>query len=229
MRNWGEEIITLEETCSTNDYVKSLGIGGAADGAAAAAYAQTAGRGRGGRKWDSPPGGIYFSVLCRENPDKLSALPLVAAVAARRAIHGAVTLKWPNDLLVYGKKIAGILTETDLANNFTVIGIGVNVNNKVFLGGYTATSLANETGRKHDRLGIARSVIKELGRCVDIFAEEGFAPFREEYSRHCVTIGKTVAAGEISGIATRINNGGELIISTDTGPAAVSSGEVFHS
>lgn len=148
----------LAETTSTNDILKELALAGAAEGTTVAADAQTKGRGRMGRTWESPPrSGVYVSVLLRPALRAADSgwLAILAGVATADALSGlglqGIALKWPNDVLVRGRKIAGILVEPRVADErieFAVVGIGVNVRQKAgdWTGGLqeTATSCLME-------------------------------------------------------------------------------------
>jgi BirA family biotin operon repressor/biotin-[acetyl-CoA-carboxylase] ligase len=118
---------------STSDRLKALARGGAPEWTAVAADAQTGGRGRAGRAWMSPPGGLYVSVLLRPRLDKVGLLPLAAGVAVAEAaaeLGVATELKWPNDVLASGRKLAGILAEAasgPAGVEWVVLGLGVNV------------------------------------------------------------------------------------------------------
>lgn len=148
---------------STNDECLRLAASGAVEGTLVVADRQTAGRGRNGRTWVSPPGvGLYASLLLRPpGTDGLTLLPLLAGVAAAEAIRAAAAceafLKWPNDVLVADRKVAGLLVEADLAphGSIVVLGLGVNVNTPAEAlparALYPASSLRLETGRLVDR------------------------------------------------------------------------------
>src|SRR2546430_6528708 len=130
----GRDIQVFEETTSTNDVIEKLARGGVKEGAVVFAESQTQGRGRLGRKWISPPKkGLWFSVLLRPDlrPQEITQLTVASATALRRAIHSHLGLnpeiKWPNDILIRGKKVAGILTELsgELDHvRYVILGIG---------------------------------------------------------------------------------------------------------
>jgi BirA family transcriptional regulator, biotin operon repressor / biotin---[acetyl-CoA-carboxylase] ligase len=157
-------IYHFETTASTSDTAKSLGTRGAAEGALVVAETQTAGRGRLGRHWVSPPGtGIYASLLLRPPlpPNELPQITLSTAVAMVRALTRAVGItpgiKWPNDLILKGKKLGGILTEMETESDqirYLVVGLGLNVNTPDFPPELadTATSLFLEEGRSFSRV-----------------------------------------------------------------------------
>src|SRR3954468_22320857 len=121
----GRPRLHLRETASTNDRARALAMAGAPHGTLVTAASQTAGRGRQGRRWIAPPGrGLLASLVVREPP---ALLPLFGAVAVADTVGPAARIKWPNDVLVDGRKVAGILAEGRPADGWAVLGIGLNV------------------------------------------------------------------------------------------------------
>ncbi len=196
--------LTVFETVdSTNAYLKREAMNGAPHGSIAIANAQSAGRGRLGRTFQSPPGkGLYLSALLRPHlaGEALMCATGMAAVAAHRAIQrtcGAVAgIKWVNDLVLNGKKLAGILAETVILGDeiALVIGIGVNVHHcrEDFSGDVAdiATSLAME-GYPAERAKIAAALTEEL-YALSMALSGDHSRYVEEYRRHCITLGKKV-------------------------------------
>ena len=197
------EILTFEETGSTNDVAARLGREGHTGGLLVFAERQTAGRGRFGRRWDSAPhAGLWFSLLLRPT----FALPLwvrlttwagvCVAAAIERATGLAAHVKWPNDVLIGGKKIAGILTEcsSDTAGGmFAIVGIGLNVNHDAMPPEIAdrAASLRQLTGRTLDRSSLAAAVVTELAaRLPDV--ETAFAAILAEATRRSSIVGKWI-------------------------------------
>ena len=237
---WADTLELLPTVDSTNNYLKTLGASGAPHGTVAIAEAQTGGRGRLGRRFDSAPGaGIYLSVLLRPAcpPQALMTLTAQAAVATRRAIRtvtGAETgIKWVNDLVLNGRKLCGILTELSIEAesglvSYAVVGVGVNCNRAVEdfppeLRG-TVGSLRSETGTRVDRNALAAAMIRELSALPAL-------DWREEYRSACVNLGREVqilAPGQPphTGKALDVGPDAELIVQTETGTEAVQSGEV---
>lgn len=220
----------LEITASTNDLAKALGAAGAPEGTVVVAEAQSAGRGREGRHWLSPLGvGLYVSVLLRPPlpPQELPPLTLTAAVAAVRALLRttgvAPGIKWPNDLMLSGKKFGGILTEMATHPHkgpYLVVGLGLNVNNRDFppeLEGL-ATSLARELRRPIPRLPLLQAWLEEFDRPYDTCLHQGFPEILEEWKRHSVTLGRrvTVRQGErqLNGLALEVSPAGALLLET---------------
>ena len=197
----------VEEVDSTNSLCKRLGMDGAPDGTAVIAECQSAGRGRQGRSFQSPAGmGVYCSILWRPqvSPEALMNLPALGAIAVRRAIEEvtgvAIDIKWPNDLVLHGKKLGGILTELALegesgAVDYVVLGIGINVHEKQedFEGEVAdiASSLDVELGRSVSRPALAAALLRQL----DVLRREALeTPVRwlSDYRESCLTIGKEV-------------------------------------
>jgi len=175
----GRAVHHLETTTSTNDVVLRLAEEGAPEGVVVFAEEQTRGRGRHRRSWDSRRGrGLWFSVLLRPKlpAERLVFLPLLAAGAVARTIRERLgvpaSLKWPNDVLVRGRKIAGVLVESRSAHSggppVCALGLGINVNHEPDelprTGGAGATSLRMETGAAVDRVPLAREVLRALDR-----------------------------------------------------------------
>ena len=189
---------------STNTRIKQLAAQGAPDGTVYIAAAQSAGRGRKGRAFLSPPGGLYLSMLLRPGclaEEALSITPS-AAVAVCRAVKQVCGLlcgiKWPNDVVLGGKKLCGILTEasTDKNGLFLVLGIGVNVNTEEFPEELrqVAGSLFLHSGEKTELETLARELIRQLDEMYDAWKADKNA-FLEEYRAHCVNTGREVLAG----------------------------------
>jgi BirA family biotin operon repressor/biotin-[acetyl-CoA-carboxylase] ligase len=236
-------IYHFETVESTNDTAKILGTQDAAEGTLVVAESQTAGRGRLGRYWLSPPGvGIYASILLRPPlpPTELPQITLSTAVAVVRALTRAVGvtpgIKWPNDLILKGKKLGGILTEMETESDqirYLVVGMGLNVNNPDFpreLGG-RATSLFREEGRSFSRLAIMQAWLEEFETLYGEFLVRGFPEILEVWKRHSVTLGKyvTVRQGprQLEGLARDVAADGALVLETARGEVIrVTSGEI---
>jgi BirA family biotin operon repressor/biotin-[acetyl-CoA-carboxylase] ligase len=228
---------------STNDRAKILGTQGAAEGTMVVTETQTAGRGRLGRTWSSPPGqGIYVSVLLRPAlpPTELPQITLSTAVAVVRALTRAVNvtpgIKWPNDLILNGKKLGGILTEMETESDqirYLVVGMGLNINNSEFpleLGG-RATSLFKEEGRRFSRLAILKAWLEEFEILYQQFLARGFPEILGEWQQHSVTLGKYVAVRQgprqVEGLAREVAPDGALVLETARGEVVrVTSGEI---
>ena len=239
----GKNIIVLDSVGSTNDYLKQLGSGECPNGTVVTTREQVSGKGRLGRVWQSKRDeNIAFSVLLRPNmtPSEVTAITPLAGLAVCKAVRDFTGLdcmiKWPNDIVVGRKKIVGILTEMSAefdAVEYTVTGIGINVDQAVFPEeiAYKATSVLLETGRHFDKNKLLACVLEHLE---DEFLSNNLEltpTALAEYSDMCVSIGKSVTfqrgTRKISGMAVGVENDGELKIMLSDGTICnVNSGEV---
>ncbi len=240
----GREIHVFEEIDSTNIKGMELGDSGFPEGTIILAETQTRGKGRLGRRWISPKGNIYLSVILRPDiqPSLTPLITLMAAVASasalRKAIYIDAYIKWPNDIILNGKKIGGILTEMNSEMdriNYIVLGIGINVNMdpsslppdvRV-----NATSLKEVIGRDLRRTEILSVLIKELDRWYRIFLNDGPGPVLDEWRRLSLSLEKRVKVTSlnrtIEGLAEEIDDYGRLIVRLDDGRIEkVTSGDV---
>ncbi len=236
------EIRVVETTSSTNADVRAAAEGGASEGLVIVAEQQTAGRGRIDRSWESPPrAGVLMSMLVRPAvpASQLPLLPLLTAVAVVEAVRAVAELparvKWPNDVLVDGAKLAGILLER-VSSGATVVGIGVNVSARVDeLPVETATSV-QVAGGVADRESLAKEILRAFERRYDAYVTAGGAAgsVLPAYRDLCETLGRDVAVslpdGEsMRGIATAIDDSGMLVVRQGDGIArSLSAGDVVH-
>lgn len=239
----GKQLYFYDEVDSTNNIIRKLAMEGEKEGTVVVAEIQTAGKGRRGKSWQSPKGtGIWFSILLRPNitPPETPLLTLLAGLAVCRAIRKHTNLKaeikWPNDILISGKKICGILTELDAemeSVHFVITGIGINVNIESFPKELqqTATSLKIEKGECISRKKILKAVIEEFEEIYLQYEKEcSFLPFMKEYKSHCINIGKELKVLSKQPFIARgidITEQGELVVEKTTGErVTVLSGEV---
>ncbi len=242
----GGDIEFYDETDSTNDQVRRLAENNSPEGTLVVAEHQTAGKGRKGRSWVSPPGtGIWMSFLLKPDmePDHASMLTLVSALAVSDGIADACGLKcgikWPNDIVSSGKKVCGILTEmsTELEMiRYIIVGIGINVNTVHFPEDISksATSLFLETGTTWKRSDIIACIMKRMEEYYDIFLKTyDLSSLKDTYESKLVNLGREVTVltlkgdPEFSGVCRGINERGELLIESKDGDIReVSSGEV---
>lgn len=233
----GQNVRCVRETDSTNNEAARNSL--MEDGTVFTAEIQTGGKGRLGKAWVSPDGsGIWMSVLLKPDiaPPKAPEITLVAGLAVCRALkeYGAM-IKWPNDIVIEGKKVCGILTEMSAEIervNYIICGIGINVNIESFPTQIAdkATSLYRVTGERHDRCAIIKAVLEEFEPLYTEYLKSGLSPFLESYKANCVNIGRHADAvykdKTVSGEAVDITDTGELVIKTTGGNVTVSSGEV---
>lgn len=231
----GRDIRVFEQTTSTNDVIEKLARDGVKEGVVVFAESQTKGRGRLGRVWASPVRkGLWFSILLRPDlrPQETTQITVAAATAVWRAIHEVTGLtpeiKWPNDILIGGKKVVGILTElsaeVDRVKHIT-LGVGVDVNlaasefppelRKV------ATSLRVECGKPTVRAELATAILQELDFDYGRICAGKFPALADEWEDHCATIGKQVVVGigerKIRGRAESLDDDGALLLRTEHG------------
>ena len=239
----GQEIYYYDVTDSTNIRAKELAEEGHPGGTLVVADRQEAGRGRRGRSWDSPSGtGIFMTLLLKPemNPNHASMLTLVAAMAVARAISKCAgteaLIKWPNDIVIGGKKICGILTEMSAQFDFInhiVIGIGINVHNEHFPEeiAETAGSILLQTGKRIRRAELIEQILEQFEHYYAIFMEtEDLSGLVKEYNSILVNMNKSVRVLDpkepFEGKAMGITKKGELIVDTWESRKMVSSGEV---
>jgi len=238
----GRPLTLLAETSSTNDDARRGGQAGAPHGASWVADHQTGGRGRLGRSWHSPPGeNLYLSVLLRLQlqPVALAPLSLVAglAVADTVALHlgeGRARIKWPNDVLVEGRKLAGILVETTLRGEeaTVVVGVGLNLCTVDFGPGpfrRTPTSFALE-GAKVEREVVVADLLAALGQRIEAYRRDGWsASFARDLERRDALRGERVRLGDgREGRAMGFGPDGALWLESPEGRLEIRSGEVSH-
>jgi len=236
----GRNLLYLTRATSTQDVARVEAERNAPEGTAVLAEEQTGGRGRLGRSWVSPAGkNLYLTLVMRPPARRLRVLSIVAPLAMAEALEGAAGLtcriKWPNDVLVGGRKIAGVLIETDLAGaavKYALVGIGVNVNfdaDTMSEIADVATSVRRELGRDGSREEVLAALLNAFeARYTD--AQEGDTAFRVWQSR-LETLGRRVRAtlGERveEGVAEGVDAQGSLLIRRDDGSlVTVEAGDV---
>ncbi len=231
----GRDIRVFQNTTSTNDIVEKLARDGVAEGAVVFAESQSLGRGRLGREWVSPAGkGLWFSILLRPKlaPQAVTKLTIASAIALARAVRNTTHLnpeiKWPNDLLLAGKKISGVLTELTAELDHVkhvILGIGINVNMtesdfpKTLRS--TASSLRIQSGRLIDRPEFAAEVLRQLNHDYKRVTEGCFFDVAEEWENISCTLNRDVQiqVGDrtIKGRAENLDQDGALLVRTQHG------------
>lgn len=241
-RFMGQTVQYFPQTDSTNNAAKRTWD--LPEGTLFITEAQTDGRGRRGNAWASPPGsGIWMSLLLKPNlpPENIAEITLIAGLAVTRGINrhlpapAQAGIKWPNDVVMNGKKICGILTELSAeidAVNYVVTGIGINVNTPSFPADLEnkATSLFLETGIKQNRAVLVRSVLEEFEKWYTDYLAQGFSAVSDAYKACCVTLGKQVRVTKgtesFTAQAVDLAAGGQLIVERDGEMVTINSGEV---
>lgn len=229
----GQEVHFFSSIDSTQNELHTLAKEGAPEGTVVIADQQLGGKGRLGRVWHSPPGsGVSMSILLRPKLElhRCPQLTLLAAVAIVEAIREQtglpVMIKWPNDLLLNGKKICGILTELNAESdciNYLIIGIGINVNTPAFPEELNsiATSLAMEKKESVQRVALIQNLLERLEELYFLYLEEGFAPIKSRWESYAISIGKRVTirqlSGSMTGLALGIDDTGVLLVQKDDG------------
>ncbi len=239
----GQEICHFPSLDSTNIKAKELAEKGYPQGTLVIADQQSAGRGRRGRGWESPAGtGIFMTLLLKPdiNPNNASMLTLVTALAVAKGIEAAsgadVQIKWPNDVIIGGKKVCGILTEMSAQFdyiNHIVIGIGINVHNETFPEDIAkaACSIFMETGKHIRRAELIESILEYFEFYYDIFLQtEDLSELLKEYNAMLVNMHRNVKVLDpkepFEGKSMGITERGELIVDTQESRKLVSCGEV---
>ncbi len=208
-------------TDSTNERAKELALAGAPHGTLVTADEQTAGRGRQGREWTAPPGSaVLMSVVLRELDEML---PLAAAVAVAEAVPGETSIKWPNDVWIDGKKLAGILVEGRPQEGWAVLGIGLNVTTEEFPAelAETATSL-----RLAGIEETAEAALAALLRSLDGWLGAPPARVLKAWRERDALRGQRVRWADGEGVAGGIDDSGALIVETADGRVTLDAGEV---
>lgn len=232
MTRLGLPRLHLSSIDSTNERAKALARAGAPHGTLVTATEQTAGRGRQGRAWTAPPGSaVLMSVLVRGLEERHAVLPLAAAVAvcaaAERTASVECAIKWPNDVWVQGRKLAGILVEGRPQEGWATVGIGLNVTTaaEAFPAELreTATSLALSSPERTPTVdGVLAALVADLGAWLDADRDEVLAAWR---SRDALR-GRSVRWKGGEGRAAGIDDTGALLVETSAGVQALEAGEV---
>ncbi|HVB17577.1 MAG TPA: biotin--[acetyl-CoA-carboxylase] ligase [Stellaceae bacterium] len=228
---------------STNDEAKALARAGAPEGTLVWARTQTAGRGRRGRAWLSPPGNLYLSLVVR--PDMpppaaaqlgfVAALGLVDGLAALAGPALQLRCKWPNDVLINGRKLAGILLESEtsagLPVDFVVIGVGVNILSAPRGVEYPATSLAAEGIAGITPALLLEAFVRRFDGWARRWHSDGFAPVRRGWLERASGLGELVHVrlerSALSGRFLDLDDDGALLIDSADGRRRIAAGEIF--
>jgi len=225
----------IEETSSTNELAKQLALSGAKEGTIIISATQSSGRGRLRRTWASPLGGLWFSIILRPrirpaDVHKLTVLAGLSAAETLRRLYGlAIETKWPNDILVDGRKICGILCEAHSKGekvNFAIVGIGINANfdplkalpNSIAA---NASSIETELGRRIRLEDLLAALLERLEANYDTCMESGFASILAVWKKHASFLGQEVRVIDrgkpITGLAEDVDEEGYLVIKLKNG------------
>ncbi len=237
------DIYRFDKLDSTNSHLLKLGDEGFPEGTVVVADEQTMGRGRFGRKWEAEPlSNLLFSLLLRPNfleRDEIFILTFAASVAVAEAIedvtHIKPELKWPNDVLVNGKKICGILLESSFDADrlsHVVLGIGLNVNQESFSPEIAnkATSLSLSTGKKYDRDEILFLILKNFSLIHETLRSRDFYRIMKEWRDRAQIFGKKIklalAGKVIEGVCDDVTDDGAIVVQTSEGLKNFTAGEI---
>ena len=235
----GKKILFFEEVDSTNNKAKQIALE-EKEGTVVISEMQTSGRGRRGREWYSPKGGIYVSFILKPNvsPEKASQLTLVSSLALVETLNAIdnnldAKIKWPNDVLISGKKISGILTElsADMENiNYIVVGVGINLNTEKEILPVNGTSLKIETREEVSIKLFLKSFLEYYDLIYEEYLNGGIDQIIERWKNNSDTLGKKVKIIGINetydGLAKDIDENGALILQTKEKEIKVYSGDV---
>ena len=224
---------------STSDEARRLARAGAAEGTVVVAEEQTAGRGRQGRSWTSAPGNLYVSIVLRPGvpAERLHELAFLAGLAVAEAVAAllppgpAVTLKWPNDVLIDGAKVAGLLLEQDA--EAAILGIGVNVAHHPEQTPYRAGALATVGARATPEMVLQR-LLAAIDAALTLWRAHGFAAIRSHWLARAhppgtplvVRLGGATEAAVLDGRFAGIDAAGALLLDTAAGQVRIVAGEV---
>ncbi len=239
----GYRLVSCETVGSTNDEARRLARSGAEEGTLLWALEQTAGRGRRGREWVSPRGNFYASVVERPacRPDRAAQLGFVAALAVGDALAGLVpelgklACKWPNDVLIDGRKIAGILLESEVDEGgrlgFLVVGVGINLVSAPIGAEFPATSIAGEGHRPPEAAAVLEAFVRHFDFWARCWRDEGFAPVRAAWRARTSGLGEPIRVrlegATLRGRFADIDEHGVLLLDTPDGRRHISAGDVF--
>ena len=233
---FGSPLYAMADVGSTMDVARELADRSAPEGTCIVADRQSGGRGRSGRRWESPPGGLYASLILRPSrpSDEWPSLSLVAGLALAETVHQWCRLdaqiRWPNDILIEGKKVAGILTETSVVTsdkrqvtsdkNFVVLGVGINATAEASELPDTATSLA-AWGVSCDSYRLAAAFLRRLEQRYEVWRTGGFASVRSAWLARSGLVGNMVSVAlpseELEGQVADVDERGRLVIRLDAG------------
>jgi BirA family biotin operon repressor/biotin-[acetyl-CoA-carboxylase] ligase len=234
-KRFGRRVLFHRVVDSTNEWAKKLAEFGVEEGTVTIAEQQTAGKGRLGREWISPKGGLWFSIVLRpcKSVGETTKLVFMASLAVAEVLHQKYRLrtetKWPNDVMVNRRKICGILAETTTSNgklSYVVLGIGINANihmDKYFAASDKplATSIQDELGHEVQLFSLLRTLLEKMERLYDLFIMKGSDSILEKWKAYATFLGREVVVQDqneqVYGIAHDIDDGGALVLRLKNG------------
>ncbi|MBL8806595.1 MAG: biotin--[acetyl-CoA-carboxylase] ligase [Rhodospirillales bacterium] len=234
-------LVALDAAGSTNDEARTLARDGAADGTIVWARTQSAGRGRQGREWSSPPGNLYMSLVLRPDcpPREAVQLAFVAALGAGGMIGpharpaAPLRFKWPNDILLGARKVAGILLEAEGQGerlDFMILGLGVNLVSHPANARIPATDIREATGETLAPEAALEGFARHFMDWVTRWHEGGFAPVREAWIAHAAGLGERIEvrlpAETTHGTFAGLDGHGALLLDTAQGRRTIAAGDV---
>lgn len=238
----GKNIHYFSSLSSTNSYAKTLIKNKKAEGTVIIAGEQTTGRGRKNKAWDSKQGGLWFSIILhpRIPPQRAMIVTMAASIAVTKAINAIIkekaVIKWPNDVLINGKKICGVLTEIDAeldCIHYLIIGIGINVNNPIDPSLHsTATNLKTLTHSTINLAQLLKQILEHFDELYQYIKKADYDYLIKQWLSHTNIIGKHVRIQKekttLKGIAIGINETGSLIIKTKQGEQQIVTGDIEY-
>jgi BirA family transcriptional regulator, biotin operon repressor / biotin---[acetyl-CoA-carboxylase] ligase len=239
----GYRLVSFDSVGSTNDEARRLAREGAAEGTAVCSREQTAGRGRRGRFWASPPGNLYASLIIRPDcpPGKAAQLGFVAALAIGDALRAklpamaGLSYKWPNDVLLRSRKLAGILLESETTAGqdarFVIVGVGVNLVSSPREVEFPATSVAEEGLDPPSPSALLEEITRHFRDWLQRWRMAGFAPVRTAWRAQAAFIGDLIRvrlqAATLHGRFLDIDDEGALLVETGLECRRISAGEIL--
>jgi BirA family biotin operon repressor/biotin-[acetyl-CoA-carboxylase] ligase len=237
-----KKINVFDDLTSTNHSAKELASQGAEEGTIVIAQTQSKGRGRFDRVWQSPKGGVYLSLLLRPKTpvEKTSLLTFIAALAVTQAVRSynvPARIKWPNDVHVKGKKIAGILLESETSGSqgsYVIVGVGVNLNTNLAQLSVDvrkqSTSIRKEHGSSIEYYEFLNTLLLQFDRFYQLFSAGKFEQIIDEWKHHSDTLGKSIRIEStndiVQGTAVDVDHSGFLLVKTQDGTIVrVTSGD----
>ena len=240
----GYRLVSCDTVGSTSDEARRLALAAAEEGTLVWAHEQTAGRGRRGRAWASPPGNLYASLILRPRCplDQAAQLGFVAALAVGDTLSSisknrldGLSYKWPNDVLLRGRKIAGILLESELAEGelpeFVILGVGINLASSPRDTEFPTTSMAEEDLGTFSPGAALEGFASHFQAWAGRWREEGFAPIRTAWRARAAALGEPIQVrlepAILQGRFLDIDRHGALLLENAGKPRRISAGEIF--